>query len=176
MSDFGGVTQMFGGLLGTAGTLRKNSETAFDSRINAGLAERDAQFARDQGAAAVLQERRRGYMALSSMRAGFGASGITADGSALDVLQASAGQAALNVQNINYKTNLKVLGYQDTANADLRKADNIDDNYWLTFLGGALGASGGAVDSSSSRGTGTPIPGSSGDYSDRSSNYNYGVE
>jgi hypothetical protein len=71
---------------------------------------------------ALLERQTR--MHLGSIRAAYGASGVTAAGSPLDVLEMSVANAERDRQQILYKGELKALGYEDTRTLSLFGADS----------------------------------------------------
>jgi len=85
---------------------------------NAKIAQRNAAVAREQASRDEEQQRRDARKQLGLMRASYGASGITPEGSPLDVLEASAAEAELDAQNIRYKGELRAMGYNDEATLD----------------------------------------------------------
>jgi hypothetical protein len=93
------------------------------SEFNAAVADRNAGLARDQAAADADAQRRHSQRVLGGIRAGYGASGITMEGSPLDVLEFSAANAELDRQNILYKGELRAMGYDDTAMLDRMRGD-----------------------------------------------------
>lgn len=150
---------------------------------NAQVNERNAIISDQQGDAQALQEGQRNEKRLGAMRANYGASGVTMDGSAGDVLEDSASQAKLNEQNVKYNAHLRSIGFSDNAVLDRYRA-----HYMLTASQYAASASliqGGSRSYdkyNNSPGSGNTMP-DSGDGSygptdnrDNSSDYNYGVE
>lgn len=93
-------------------------------KFNATIAEQNATSARDQATAAEMQQRTEAEKRLGAMRASYGASGVTMEGSPLDVLSESASMAELDAQNIRYQGDLKARGYQNTAELDRANASN----------------------------------------------------
>lgn len=116
------------------------------AEYNAGIADRNAGIARDQAAQDAEAQRRTNTQKLGSIRAGYGASGVTMEGSPLDVLQMSAYNAELDVQNIKYKGELRALGYEDTAGLDRMRAsaaiEEGDDKAQGILIGGLAKAGG----------------------------------
>lgn len=84
-------------------------------QFNAQLAERDATVAVQQADAEATRLRREAERVEGSLIAGFGASGLTVEHSALDVLADSAMQSQLDIETLKYRGNLKAMGYHDTA-------------------------------------------------------------
>ena len=91
---------------------------------DADIAGRNAGLAREAAAtdAALLERQTR--MQLGSIRAAYGASGVTAAGSPLDVLEMSVANAERDRQQILYKGELKALGYEDTRTLSLFGAES----------------------------------------------------
>lgn len=85
---------------------------------NAADAERNAAIARDQALADSEAQQRHARQVIGGMRANYGASGVTLEGSAMDVLESSAALAELDRQNILYDGELRAMGYQSTAVRD----------------------------------------------------------
>lgn len=116
----------------------------------------NAQVALQQGELDVTQQRQVNYRRLSGIRAATGASGIAMDGSALDVLESSAANAELDVQNIRYNAALKAKGYYNSADLDharigAARAEGMYRSASSALIGGAhvYGMTG----------VGTPVPG-----------------
>lgn len=82
---------------------------------DAAVAERDAGVARDQANALALRQQREATKIMGGMRAAYGAAGVTVEGSPLDVIEESAGQAELDRLTILYNGELKATGLQDNA-------------------------------------------------------------
>ncbi len=109
--------------------------------------ERNAQLSEENANQALLlsaQEERRqrivGAKALGSIKAGFGASGVTMDGSAFDVLAASAAQAELDAMNIRYAGESKRRSYLNEAAAGRFSGS-------MARTAGRLGAAASVIDS-----------------------------
>jgi hypothetical protein len=102
--------------LSSARAARKEAE------YNAAINERNAGIARDQAAADAEAQGRHARMVIGRARAGYGASGVTQEGSPIDVLAMSAANAELDRQNILYRGELRAMGYQDTAALDRSRA------------------------------------------------------
>ena len=94
---------MLGGLMGAMGAQAQGQSQAMAQQFNADIAGRNAGLAREAAAtdAALLERQTR--MQLGSIRAAYGASGVTAAGSPLDVLEMSVANAERDRQQILYK-------------------------------------------------------------------------
>lgn len=98
---------------------------------NAAIAQRNAMLATSQAAADAALQQRDAARRIGSARAAYGASGITMEGSPLDVLTASAAQAELDKQNILAGGARKAIGYQETGALDKsRGAAAQQESYW----------------------------------------------
>lgn len=90
---------------------------------NAKLAEQNATAARQQAGADASAQQRDARRQLGAMRANSGASGVTLEGSPLDVLESSAASAKLDELNIRYKGEMAATGYGNQADLDRQSAD-----------------------------------------------------
>lgn len=144
--------------LNAFGSLAKGRSDANAANYNAGLNDLNAGIALQQGESDAVQAGRLNFMRLSAARAAYGASGVTSEGSPLDVLESVASQGELDVQNIRYKAKLKSLGYSTSAGLDRMRADTAETQALFgaaasSLRGGAYAASMGG----GTRGAGTPI-------------------
>lgn len=113
------------GSISSANAQKQQAEASAQASIyNAQIAQRDAVVARQQATADAALHARDAQRRISSMVAGFGASGTELSGSALDVLADSATQAEQDNQTIKYKGELRAMGYESTAALDYYAADN----------------------------------------------------
>jgi hypothetical protein len=123
------------------------------AKRNADIARRNAVIAQQQAAADAEAQQRASGQALGRARAAYGASGVTSEGSPLDVLASSASLAELDRQNILYKGKLRAMGYQDTAAAD----DASASNYLMQgYLGAATALGKGAANYGALSGPSSP--------------------
>ncbi len=102
--------------------LSQASAASSQANYNAQIADRNAGLAREQAARDAEAQQRHATQVLGAARAGFGASGVTSEGSPLDVLMNSASNAELDRQNILYKGELRAIGYSDTAALERSRA------------------------------------------------------
>lgn len=94
------------------------------ANYNAAVAERNATVSRQQAAANEAAQRRENYRAMGRIRAGYGAAGVTPEGSPLDILESSAAEAELDALNTRYKGELTAIGYQDEATLQRSRASS----------------------------------------------------
>jgi len=115
---------MVGGLVGAMGAQAQGQSAAMAQQFNAEIAGRNAQLARDSAQYDADIQERQSRMQMGAMRAAFGASGVRAEGSPLDVLEMSATNAKRDYNAILYKGDLKALGYEDTRTLSLYGAES----------------------------------------------------
>lgn len=106
---------MAGAALSAAGALQRANAEKAAANYNATLKERDAAIATQQATQQAWQVRLAGRQAQGSILANVGASGITAEGSPLDVLAMSASQSKLDEETVLYQGKLKSTGYMSDA-------------------------------------------------------------
>lgn len=116
--------QIAGTVMSVVGALSQGQASADASNYNRAINERNATVATQQAAADEARQRRENLLRAGNLRAGYGASGVTVDGSPLDVLEMAATNGELDAQSIRYKGNLRAMGYNDTATLDGMAADN----------------------------------------------------
>lgn len=125
------------------GSLTQSQAQSNASNFNATVANQNAQISIDQGNAAALQQGIAAQRKIGTMKAAYGASGVSVDsGSPLDVLADSVRSAVLDQQITKYNYGLRALGYQQTAALDSSQAKNATTSGYLN-AGSAL-LSGGA--------------------------------
>lgn len=107
-------------VVSAVGALSQAASARSAAKYNASVAERNGVVARQQAAANEDAQRRHAYRALGRIRAGYGAAGVTVEGSPLEVLEDSAAEAELDALNIRYKGELTAMGYQ--SEAELQRA------------------------------------------------------
>ena len=115
---------MVGGLVGAMGAQAQGQSAAMAQQFNAEIAGRNANLARESAAYDANIQERQSRMQLGAMRAAYGASGVRAEGSALDVLEMSATNAKRDYNAILYTGDLKALGYEDTKTLSLYGAES----------------------------------------------------
>ena len=115
-------------VIGTISAMRaaeKQGEAAEQAgQFNAAVATRNSQVAVDQSNMDAERQRRETAQRQGVIRAGYGASGITVEGSPLDILESSAALGELDRQTILYKGKLRAQGYTDTATLDVMGGEN----------------------------------------------------
>lgn len=126
--------------------LAQGASASAAAKRNADIARRNGLIAGQQAQADADAQTRSSAQTIGRARAAYGASGVTSEGSPLDVLAASASLAELDRQNILYKGKLRAMGFEDTASAD----DASASNYLMQgVLGAARDVGLGAIEASS---------------------------
>lgn len=114
----GDVALVAGALAGAAGAISSGRAARQAAEQNALAAERNARISRQQARAEAEAQQRDARRRVGAARAAYGASGVTLEGSPLDVLEESASLAELDKQQILYNGELRAMGYTDTASLD----------------------------------------------------------
>lgn len=111
-----------GGIVGTVGKLTEGSANSAADRFNADVAGQNEQIAAEQGRQQLQQQQIDAQRKLGAIKAGFGASGVTTDGSPLDVLADSYTQSQTDANTIIFNSKVKQAGYANTQSLDTAKA------------------------------------------------------
>lgn len=142
------------------------------ANYNQKVSQRSAKIALQQGAQDAEAQRRKNLITLGAMRGAYGASGVTAEGSPLDVLESSATNMELDRQTILTKARLRAMGYSDDATLSGMSGDSASSAGYVgaagILLSGAGKAYGQYQDYSASSGGGSPMysyPGTVNNYS-----------
>lgn len=111
-------------VVSTVGAIQQANSASAADKYNAQVAQQNASIASTQAQSQLQQQQTDAYRKLGAIKAGYGASGVTSDGSALDVLGDSYTQSELDANTIIYNGKLKSLGYQNQAALDNSRASN----------------------------------------------------
>lgn len=111
-------------VVSVAGSLMQASQQKKAADYNAQMAQQQSVAAQQQAAAQADTQRRRAQRQIGSMEASYAASGLSLEGSPLEVLEQSARDAELDRQNILYGGSLRSTGYQNTASLESAKGQN----------------------------------------------------
>lgn len=102
---------LIGAGISAGGQISQGMQAKDAAKYNAAVASQNAEATRQQGDIAVAALRRQQAMKLGSMTASYGASGVSMEGSPMDVLGQSAAMMALDRLTTKYNYDLKALGY-----------------------------------------------------------------
>lgn len=104
-----------GGVVSAIGAQQEGTATAAAQDFNAGINRRNAGLMLDQAKADAAAQHRVSRQSIGAIRAGYGASGVTSEGSVGDVIASSAALAELDRQTILYKGRLRSMGFTEEA-------------------------------------------------------------
>lgn len=111
-------------VLNAVGTFQQGRARADASEFNAQIAEQNAALARQQGAENADRTRREGRRRAGAIRAAFGASGVSLEGSPIDVLTDQAVENELDALTAENQGLLQSTAFQNTASLDRANARN----------------------------------------------------
>lgn len=134
----GGMLEMGGKFFDFAGTMFEAYASAQAHEFNATVATQNAALVRQSALAEVARMRRQTTKDLGSMRASYGAAGVTASGSVLDAMMDAATQHELDIQTTRWQAEVAAVGFENQA----RLSDSAAKG---AMIGGALGALGGLL-------------------------------
>jgi hypothetical protein len=129
----GTVLMLAGGGLRAGGSLLEGQAGAKAAEFNEAVALRDAEFIEKSGELKAQNLRRMQAKELGQMRANFGASGVTLEGSPLDILAESAAFAALDLKTLQWNTAVKAQGKRIEAQFEQNRGES-------SLLSGNIGA------------------------------------
>jgi len=110
--------------VGAIGAIQSAQANRDAANHNRDIANRNALISRQQGEAQALQLKRDQMRRMGAARANVGASGVAAEGSALDVLEESAFNAEMDQMTLKYNTQLRMMGFGDQASQFSAEASN----------------------------------------------------
>lgn len=111
----GGPIQMAGGLLQAYGQIQQGEGQAKAYEFNANVADQNSNRALFQSAQEERQQRIQARQQIGQMRADYGASGVTMEGSPMDVLAESVANAEMDALNIRYGGQVKAANFRNEA-------------------------------------------------------------
>jgi hypothetical protein len=129
-----------GGAMSALSALQQGRAGAMAGEYNARVAEQNAVLAIEQGIEEEKLLRASARRTISSARAGFGASNIAIEGSALDFLQESASNAEQDALNIKYQSELKAYSYRTQAAMERFSGENARTASYMGAAGSLLSA------------------------------------
>lgn len=140
---FGGAT------LGAVGAYQSASAQEQAAKYNAGVAREQAGLARTQAEIDAETVARDSRKHLGEVRAAYGASGFSLDGSAFDVLEQEARTGALKEALVRYRGELTARGLEQQATMQDAAAKSYGSSKWIgalsSFASGASRAYAGAA-------------------------------
>jgi len=112
------------------------------AKYNQKVAENQAIGTRQEAAANAEKQRRAASKTIGSMQANYAASGVSLEGSPLEVLEQSARNAELDRLNILWSGETRAQGYQNTASLEGARGSNAMASGLLSAAGSAMSAFG----------------------------------
>lgn len=106
------------------GAIQSANAESNAAKYNAAVAKQNAKIAQQQSATDIDRQRRIAYKTQGAMTAGYAASGVTMEGTPLDIMEQSAAEAKLDELNIKYNADLESLGYQSEARLNKMRASS----------------------------------------------------
>ena len=113
------------------GTLSEGQQAKEAGDYNADVARSNAAYALFESTANAAAQQRQSRQVIGEARAAYGASGVTVEGSPIDILEQSAKMAEIDRQNILYAGNLRSKGYSKTANLETSSGKNAQNAGYL---------------------------------------------
>lgn len=104
-----------GNILSGVGELFAGQAADKVGRYNAAMDMQNARLEEEQAVVGEDQQRRMSYKALSAIKAGYGAAGVTLEGSPLDVLEESATNAELDALMVRHGGAVRAQRYRASA-------------------------------------------------------------
>lgn len=115
---------MAGDAVSALGAFNQGKADEIAGNYNAAAAEQNATYTIEKAREDERRQRVVSKKFIGDIRAGYGASGITTDGSALDVLEESAGNAELDALTIRHEGALRAAAYRSDANYERAAGKN----------------------------------------------------
>lgn len=131
-----------GSAFSAAGAYQSGQAGAMAARYNADLAEKNAVLAIQQGAEEERRSRVIARKTIGAARANYGASGVSTDGSAMDVLAESAAAAEQDALNIRNNASMKADAYRAEARMERLRGSAAETAGTLGALGALFGGAG----------------------------------
>lgn len=142
MAAAGAFMMALGPFVQTAGILNQGEQRYQASDYNARVAESNANAARAQASEEERRARVQSRKELGRARAGYSASGVTLEGSPLDVLEESASNAELDALAIRHQGELKARAFEADATLERYRGKSAKKNAQLAAYGTLLGGAG----------------------------------
>lgn len=129
-----------GGILSAVGTLASANAQAQAYKYNAKVSDINADMATQTAAENERRQRILNAKKLGDIRAGYGASGLTIDGSPQDVLEESAAAAELDALTIRHGGLVEATGYRNDARLARSQASSTMTKGYISAATDLLGS------------------------------------
>lgn len=134
-----------GAVTSAIGAISEGNAAADAAKHNSQMAAQNAIYAREQAAEEEQQVRIMGRKTLGSMRAAYGASGVSLEGSPLDVLAESAATMERDALNVRRAGERRAQGFEAEASMENRKAGYAKTRGYLGAASNLLSGGGKAL-------------------------------
>lgn len=124
------------------GAIQQGNSNASVASYNAQIANQNAGIVEAQGIEQERRSRVQSAKAIGGEQAAYGASGVSSDGSAMDVIRNSAANAELNALTIKNNADIKVTALQNEEALDYYRASNDRTSGYLNAASSLVGGSG----------------------------------
>lgn len=124
--------------VGVVSSLSQAQQQKSAAKYNEKLAENQAVGARQEAAAAADRQQRQSAKTIGTMQASYAASGVSTEGSPLEVLEESARNAELDRLTILWNGEGRAQGYQNTAELERSRGKNAMASGYLSAAGSAM--------------------------------------
>lgn len=154
MSSYGGyISAAMSAVSAISGAQQQKQAAKYNQKI----ANQQAVAAQKEAAANADKQRRAASETIGSMQASYAASGVTLEGSPLEVLEQSARNAKLDELNIRWSGDTRAQGYRATANLEGARASNAMTSGYLSAAGSLFSASSKFAGSGSATSAGSSV-------------------
>lgn len=144
-------------VISAVSAMSKANQEKQAAKYNEKVANQQAVSAQQEAAANADKQRRAASKTIGSMQASYAASGVTLEGSPLEILEQSARNAKLDELNILWSGETRAQGYRATANLENARASNAMTSGYLSAAGSLFSASSKFADSGSSTSAGSSV-------------------
>jgi hypothetical protein len=131
-----------GAMMQTYSQIKQGEAASAAAEEDARMQTKNADLSREQAGEEEKRQRILNTKRLGSMRAAYGASGLSLEGSPEDVLVDSAKNAELDALSIRHAGELKARGFNDESIRARNKAATYRDNAYFGAAGTLLGGAG----------------------------------
>jgi FtsP/CotA-like multicopper oxidase with cupredoxin domain len=139
------IMMVAGAVISAVGAMSAAKAQSQAATYNATIADQNAQVSLSQATADAVTQQKQARQVEGSLIAGYGASGVTIEGSPTDVLQMSVTNAALDEANILYNGRLKATGFANEAELNRRAAKTAKEQGYYNAASSLLTGAGHAA-------------------------------
>lgn len=124
MATYGSTIAAVGTAISAVSAISGGMAARDSAKYNAQVAENNAIASRQQAAANAEQQQRQARLQIGQMEANYSASGVSLEGSPLEILEQSARNSEMDRLNIIYGGELRASGYGNEASLNRSRASN----------------------------------------------------